>query len=219
MLGIVFDTSTERGVVAIVNNETILWEEHLPVGLQTAQSLLPRLHEGLSSLQMDIKSIAYIACGIGPGSYTGIRIAATAAKTLAFACDIPLIGICTLDAFITETKGSFAAVIDAKIGGVYIQKSGKGENPQVCTLDEAVKFLNDIETIVTPNAEKIRPKLEALSSPNRWNWEENYPSCQQLAKLALKQIKEGKEPTPFELLYMRKTQAEIEKDNLQRPLA
>ena len=216
MRGIVFDTCTERGVLAIVDGTTVIFQALLPFGLQNAQLLLPKLHEGLSETQLSLNALDYIAVGVGPGSYTGIRVGATAAKTLAYACQLPLIGICTLDAFVPDREGPFAVVIDAKIGGVYmqtgIQQKGsleKTSGPLICAVDEAVKRLQGIPTLVTPNAEKIRPKFEPAFSGH---WIETAPSCQRLANLAQTQLKAGN-TKPFELLYMRKTQAELEKIN------
>ncbi|MEI8365541.1 MAG: tRNA (adenosine(37)-N6)-threonylcarbamoyltransferase complex dimerization subunit type 1 TsaB [Parachlamydiaceae bacterium] len=219
MRGIILDTSTERGVVAIVNEGSILFQVHLPQGLQTAQSLLPKLQEELHRLNIDLHTLSYVAVGVGPGSYTGIRVAATIAKTLAFACKLPLIGICTLDAFVPTEEGPFAVVIDAKIGGVYLQKgiltAGKiliTTPPGVFPLTEAIQLLQDIPLIVTPNAEKIRPKLEVLSPASHWKWEESYPSCKQFADLAEEKMRTGSISADLTLLYMRKTQAEIERE-------
>ena len=48
---------------------------------------------------------------VGPGSYTGIRIAATIGKMLSYALSIPLIGVSTLETFIPQNIGDFDAVL------------------------------------------------------------------------------------------------------------
>lgn len=214
---LVIDTSTERGVVAVMDRGQATYHAQLPFGLQSAQALLPTLQQGLLHHDISLDSLSYIAVGIGPGSYTGIRVGATVAKSLAFALDLPMVGVCSLDGFIPSQDGDFAAVIDAKIGGLYLQ-TGRYEqgkvisklSPRVCTLAEAAELLKEIKTIVTPNAEKIRPKLEAVAG-RRWKWEETYPSYEQLALVASEKLKQGPGQR-LELMYLRKTQAEIEKE-------
>lgn len=207
---LVLDTSTERGVVAVIEDGKFLIHELLPFGIQSAQHLLPMLQKSLSTHCIELASIACIVAGVGPGSYTGIRIGATAAKTLAFALKIPVVGVCTLEGFVPSKEGPFAAVIDAKIGGFYVQM-GSGQEPRVCSIAEAVELLKDVKVIVTPNASKIRPKLEAAAN-RTWEWEERYPSCENLVRIGCEKLgREGE--GKLELMYLRSWQPQKEKDN------
>lgn len=225
MLGLVLETSTERGMVAVYDNNACLFHEQLPFGIQNSHLLLPELQKKIKEKNIKLADLSFISVGIGPGSYTGIRIGVTIAKSLAFVYQIPLIGVCTLDTFLPENDTIFAVVIDAKIGGVYLQtgslKKGVVERllePKAYSLPEAAEILQTITTIVTPHAEKIRVKLEALNPQNQWNWQESYPQASPLIHLAYKKIKEDKviADSPLELLYLRKTQAEIEKEALKK---
>ena len=228
---LVLDTSTERGIVACVEGQKNLFSIELPYGLLNSQHLIPELARGLSSIGLNSNQLSGVVVGIGPGSYTGIRVGVTVAKTLSFACNIPLIGVCTLETFIPTNEGVFAVVIDAKIGGVYLQ-IGKYEKGlvtplyprSICSLAEALIILKDSRLIVTPNAQTLRPKLEALCSNVQWDWEECYPSPMQMAFLGSEKLLKGECPSEFDisdtthldLLYMRKTQAEIERDKLSQ---
>ena len=218
---LVLETSTERGVVAVFDKEDCLFQEQLPFGIQNSHLLLPVLQKKMNQHSLKFKAISFVAVGLGPGSYTGIRVGAMIAKSLAFTLMIPLVGVCTLDAFIPKNEGVFAVVIDAKIGGVYLQigclQNGTVESmvlPQACSLSEAINLLGDVPTIVTPNAEKIRPKLEMLNPQAKWDWQQRYPEPQQLLRTAQFKLNKGIVPDDqhLELLYMRKTQAEIEKE-------
>lgn len=221
MLGLVIETSTERAIAAVFDGNTCLFHEELPFGIQNSHLVLPELQKKMLEKSLKISDLGFVAVGIGPGSYTGIRIGVTVAKNLSFVLNIPLIGICTLEAFIPENDGPFAAVIDAKIGGVYLQV-GHLKNksihsltePKACSLAEAAEILQDMPVIVTPNADKIRPKLEALKPQTEWIWQERYPDAERLVVIAQQRMEEGKvaEGQHLELLYMRKTQAEIERD-------
>ena len=122
---LVIDTATERGMFAYIRDNKPLFAHFLPFGLQQAQTLLSTLHDQLASHHLSMEKLNAIAVGIGPGSYTGIRIAATIGKMLSYALSIPLFSVCTLETFAPENNGEFAVAIDAKIAGVYLQYGRK----------------------------------------------------------------------------------------------
>lgn len=222
---LILDTSTERGFVAIIQEMELLYHVQLPFGMQNAQSLLPEIQQGLASTGYSIDKIDFVAVGIGPGSYTGIRVGATVAKTLAFACGLPLVGVCSLDAFVPSRDGAFAAVIDAKVGGVYLQMGcrqrgivSEVSEPQIYPINKAAEMLCHVPTLVTPNAAQLRPKLEkeAVLLNLKWQWQERYPSPVDMARKAKQKIdnQEFSLEGRLDLLYLRKTQAEIEKEKM-----
>lgn len=218
MRTLILDTATERGIVACLEDDEIIFSVQLPHGLQNSKFLLTEMdkHLGHSKLQ----DLECIIVGVGPGSYTGIRVGATTARTLAFVLQVPLIGICSLEGFLPDQNCAYAVLFDAKIGGAYLQKGKrhnqyiKTEIPMVVSLEEASRKIQDCQVIVTPNAEHIRLKLESfLEIP--YEWQERYPSPQRLAALGLNKLREGdySRDGRLELLYMRKTHAEIEREN------
>lgn len=218
MYSLAIDTSTERGAFALFSDKTVIFSEYLPFGFQTAQALLPSLESRLKEHAFDLSALNYIAIGAGPGSYTGIRIGVTVAKTLSFVWKIPLVGICSLDGFIPSQDGNFAAIIDAKIGGVYMQLGRLSQGvivsltkPDVYTLKDAASLLKGLDVIVTPNAGKIQPKLLDFGIDPLIPWEESYPSCIRLVSIGLERINAGGD-LKFEVMYLRKTQAEIERN-------
>lgn len=69
-----------------------------------------------------LKDIQGIAVGIGPGSWTGVRIGVTVAKTLAYACSRPLCGVTSLEAMAFQSRDSshlLIPLVDAGRGNVY----------------------------------------------------------------------------------------------------
>jgi tRNA threonylcarbamoyladenosine biosynthesis protein TsaB len=220
MLTLLIETSTERGIVAILEHTTVLYNAELPFGYNNSKFLLPMLEQGLKHANLSLSQIALIAVGIGPGSYTGIRIGVVVAKTVAFARKLPLVGVCSLEGFIPKCDGPFAAVIDAKIGGLYLLKGNKRgdcveyhSQPEVCELEKAGEHLSDVKVLVTPCANRIKPLLETCYPEGRWEWQEREPCAEQLAKAVLNKFNRGEASydAHLDILYLRKTQAEIEK--------
>lgn len=207
MISLLIETSTERGIVALFQDEQLLHLVELPFGYQNSKYLLPMVQTAFEASGLNPQDVHLIVAGIGPGSYTGIRVGAMTAKALAYALQVPLVGISSMDGFIPEKKCAYAAVIDAKIGGVYVQI---GESkPALYPLGEAIALLKNIEVLVTPFAQHLQTKMIGA-----WNWEERYPDAHQLIRLAMARFKAGDYATDghLELLYLRKTQAEIEKE-------
>jgi tRNA threonylcarbamoyladenosine biosynthesis protein TsaB len=84
MLLLAFDTSTSKGGVAIAEDDKILssltWEREG----SHAELLTPAIETCLSQAGRSLKEIEALAIGNGPGSFTGVRIAVNAARTLGY---------------------------------------------------------------------------------------------------------------------------------------
>lgn len=219
---LLIETSTERGFTAIFKGNELLFQKELPFGYNNSKYLLPTVEEALQTVGLVASQLALIAVGVGPGSYTGMRIAAIIAKTLSYACKRPLVGICTLESFLPRQDCSFGVIIDAKIGGAYLLKGRQcngiahyTSTPALYSLEKLEIELSDVDVLVTPYKEILQAKLQALYPKLHCEWQEEAPSPFQMLSRA--QIKfsenlfsiDGK----LELLYLRKTQAEIEQEH------
>jgi len=113
------ETSTEYCSVALGLDGRVICRDEL-VGQKHSERLIAMLDELLDDAGFDIKDMDVIAFGIGPGSFTGVRIACGAAQGLALGADLPLVGICTLEA-LAESSGSHRviAALDARMGEIY----------------------------------------------------------------------------------------------------
>lgn len=86
--------------------------------------LLPMVDEVLAEAQVTPAQLDAVAFGRGPGSFTGLRIAAGAAQGLAFGLDRPLLGISTLEALALQAHRRYhlrhvVTAIDARMGEIY----------------------------------------------------------------------------------------------------
>ena len=84
------DTSTTFGTVAVARGDRVLAE--VGVGLQArhSETILPALETALAMAGLERRDIEGIVGGAGPGSFTGVRVAAATAKGLAAALEVPL---------------------------------------------------------------------------------------------------------------------------------
>lgn len=181
MKNLIIEASTERGIIALSDGDTIVRQEELPYGYQNAKHLIPITEKILGEDKPD-----GIIVGVGPGSYTGIRIGAITAKTLSFVWNIPIYPVSTLEAFVPNAPGPYASIIDAKVSGVYLWK-GSGE-PIVCPLDQLGNELSGIKILVTPSSSVLKPKLDQLYPNSGWIWEEHAPSAKKMVECAHDQM-------------------------------
>jgi tRNA threonylcarbamoyladenosine biosynthesis protein TsaB len=93
-----FDTSTAAMSIAILENGQLVKESHIHAERNHSLHLMPMIQELMQSTGMKLAELSGLAVGVGPGSYTGVRIGVTAAKTLAWTLKLPLIGISSLEA-------------------------------------------------------------------------------------------------------------------------
>lgn len=114
-----FDTSTEYLSLALMQEQRISTFDVL-AGQSHSQLILPQIQALLGDAGLQLKQLKGIAFGAGPGSFTGVRIAAGVAQGLGFGADLPVAGICTLQA-LAEASGAekVIACLDARMGEVY----------------------------------------------------------------------------------------------------
>lgn len=115
------DTSTHLATVALSVGNHILEESHEALR-QHAQLILPTVDSLLANAGIRINQLDGIIFGRGPGSFTGLRIACSMAKALAYAHDLPLYPVSSLAAIaFQEAKQDLAvlAVMDARMNQVY----------------------------------------------------------------------------------------------------
>ncbi len=113
------ETSTEFCSIALWR-DGLLAARSERAGQRHSEILLPMIDSLLLEAGMSVKDLGGLAFGAGPGSFTGIRIAASVAQGLAFGAGIPVVPVCTLEA-LAEASGQqkVAAALDARLDEVY----------------------------------------------------------------------------------------------------
>ncbi|MWC30391.1 tRNA (adenosine(37)-N6)-threonylcarbamoyltransferase complex dimerization subunit type 1 TsaB [Paenibacillus sp. MMS18-CY102] len=92
------DTSTATMAMAIVQGNEVLGEVHSLAERNHSVEVVSKIKGLLASRELTQQELGGIAVGRGPGSYTGMRIGVTVAKTLAWAWRLPLVGVSSLEA-------------------------------------------------------------------------------------------------------------------------
>jgi tRNA threonylcarbamoyladenosine biosynthesis protein TsaB len=114
MLILAFDTATEIATSALVADGEVLGER-----ISRAVTLLEDVDALLRQGGAHADEIDALAVGIGPGSFTGVRVGLSTARGLALALDVPVAGVSTLDALAAGAPGA-VPVIDARRREIFV---------------------------------------------------------------------------------------------------
>ena len=219
------DTSGQNCSVAIIDEEKVICDFNLSIGTTHSETLLPMIDEVCKTSKIDLSEVDVLACGIGPGSFTGLRIGIATIKGFALAQNKNVIGVPTLDALaynIANFDGLICSVLDARNNNVYAGIY-KYENDKVIlqddyitenldTLIDILKVKNEKVMFVGDGAVSFKEKLKealnekALFAPLHLN---NQLSSS-VAKAALDRalVNDFDNSDTLNPMYLKKSQAE-----------
>lgn len=118
------DTSTEACSVALLTENQLI-ERYEIAPRQHSSLILPMMQSVLAEAEIKLSQLDVIAFGRGPGSFTGVRMAASVVQATAFAHDLPVIPVSTLQALAQQAyreqeANRVVAAIDARMNEIYI---------------------------------------------------------------------------------------------------
>ena len=146
------DTSTSRTSVAIIDGDTILFSGFRDGATAHGPSLPVLVHEALA-----VSNVDEVVVGMGPGPFTGLRVGIAFAQSFALARDIPVRGVCSLDAIAAQiNEKDFIITVDARRKEVYWARYVDG----VRVGDPAVNFPSDVSG--APIHADLFPDMQAL---------------------------------------------------------
>jgi len=224
MLILALETSTELGSCALWHDGQ-LTERICPAGRPHSETLLPLVRELLQEAGAGVRQLDAIAFGVGPGAFTGLRVACGAAQGLAMAGDIPLLPVTSLETMAASTGGErVLALLDARMGEVYAGAYRRdGEN---YLLQGEIRLAAPGDVLLPDgpgwlacgNAPMAYPLLrQRLAEAGMAIQEDILPQAGQLARLAVPRFRrgEGIDAALAAPLYVRDKVAKTVAERLQ----
>jgi len=224
MLTLALETSAKSGSIAVLRDREPVIEQILPDDQRTAQSLAPGIVDVLSDAGLTPKQIDLVAVTQGPGSFTGLRVGITTAKTFAYTTGAAVLGVNTLEVLARQApEDSLAtcAVIDAQRQQQFAAnyrrtKAGDPLNEtsacQIIDDDEWLARLQPGTCAIGPGLGKRRDALlpqipQGVVVADRNDW---LPRAGTVGQLAFDQYAAGRRDDLWKLLphYHRKSAAE-----------
>lgn len=158
------DTATSRTQFALLDGDEILWQE-FEDGATTHGDVLAKFGNRASKFNID-----KVIVGMGPGPFTGLRTGIVFARAFAFARELPLKGICSLDAIAFSIKlPEFIVATDARRKELYWAKYENGQRvgqPQVTSPNEIPKLQifgeGALKYSLTTDLENLYPNLQSF---------------------------------------------------------
>lgn len=130
MICLFLDTSSDNLIVTLLKDENIIFEKNIKSLRDHSSYLVSTIDEAFKSTKIEKKQLDKIFVGIGPGSFTGTRIAITVAKTLAYSFNIDLVPVSSIEEFIYGIDGYdyYVPVLEEKRNMIYFSVFDKDKN-------------------------------------------------------------------------------------------
>lgn len=154
MLVLAIDTTETTASVALTNDYKLLAEYKLNSKNTHSETILPMIEDILSKLGYKVSDIDLMACAIGPGSFTGLRIGAATIKGLAMPFNTPCVGVSSLYAlakqFDTYSNSIICPLVNARRGQYYTaiyKVTSKGKLKEL--LPDSILLVDEIKEMMS----------------------------------------------------------------------
>jgi tRNA threonylcarbamoyladenosine biosynthesis protein TsaB len=217
------ETVELTGSVAALEGQTLLRQLPLDTGRRSAQTLIPGIQQLLGEVCWRPGQVELVAVAAGPGSFTGLRIGVTTAKTLAYALQCEVLGVNTLEAIgqaVPAEIARFSAVVDAQRGELFVADFERldagglrgAESTRIVTRQEFLATLAPDRAMTGPALRTLAASLPPdvpLLDASLWS-----ASAAAVGRLAGQRYAAGYRTAALELMpvYYRRTAAEEQWD-------
>ena len=167
------DSATTNLVVAIINDGKIVYIYNNNDNHDTSSKMMPVLAEAFDKAELKPQDIDKIFAVTGPGSFTGIRVGLTVAKTMAYTLNIPIVPISSLEVMASGNGGT--ALINARRGYVF---AGTYDNDLNNVYPDSYVLMND--SLAKPyisydsfDFETLKPNIDVLKVVKKYENDES----------------------------------------------
>lgn len=211
------DTSSSVCSVAILEDDKLIDKNEIDDGKTHSENLMPLLDEVLKRNSIDIKDINMIACTVGPGSFTGIRIGVATIKPIAEVLNIKVASVMSLEALArnVESEETIVSLIDARNDQVYCGIFDKDYNPKedyiADDINAVIKVLEKYENITfVGNGAILHQELLKNNLKEVKFSENNKQTAENVGKIGYKKFLGNNLCSADTIMpvYLRKSQAE-----------
>lgn len=178
MLILAFETSAKAASAALLEDDKLLGESYQNTGMTHSQTLMVMAEDLLKTAGKTVADLTAVAVANGPGSFTGIRIGAAAAKGFAWGAELPCCGTSTLASMafgLGVYQGYICPVMDARRSQVYnaLFRVENGRPVRLCEdrpialsqLAEELRTLNAPAFLIGDGAELAEKYLREQAIP------------------------------------------------------
>lgn len=218
------ETSTKQFSLAVCQDRKILAQKNIKLNKVLSDSIIPAIKKILNQAKVSLTQLDGLAIGLGPGSFTSLRVGVSTMKGLAWALKLPVAGIPSLDALAMSVQGndlkSICVLMDARRNQVYAsfyeKKGGQLKRKSEYFLTAMPNVLKKIqkETILIGDGIKVfKEQIERLNKGLLRPEKEWYPKARYVAQLAEVRFRKKDFDDPMALvplyLYPQDCQVEI----------
>ncbi|TCV95680.1 tRNA threonylcarbamoyladenosine biosynthesis protein TsaB [Luteibacter rhizovicinus] len=210
------ETSTEACSVALVHGDEVIERSEI-APRRHAELVLPMANALLAEAGLSREALNGIAVGRGPGAFTGVRLGVSLAQGMAMALGVPVVTVSSLEALALEApedEAAILAVIDARMGEIYVACYRRDDNGGLIALD--TERVDTAAALILPEASAwhvvgtgwatyeavLRERIHApvLSADGA-----RFPQARHIAEIAARRFRDGMAVSPeFALpVYLR----------------
>ncbi len=222
------ETSERQGTLATLETtgeqSATVGSAVLPADQRSARSLLPAIKTLLDETSWKPSQLDLICVTTGPGSFTGLRIGVTTAKTLAYATGATLVEVHTLAAIaagVTAPYQRLWTLLDAQRQELFVARFDSGWQTQptalpethILPVDKWLQTLRPGDVVSGPPLQKLLERLpEGVLAEDPANWS---PRAEVVGQLGIAAYKNGESVNAMQLVprYYRKSAAEEKIDS------
>jgi len=198
------DTSSKQLCLAVSNGEKVLASKSIVLGKDLSRLIIPTIDNVLKKAKVSIAMLDALAVGLGPGSFTSLRVGLATIKGLAEVLEIPVVGIPSLAILangIPEDDPHNLVLVDAKrnmfYAGLFERRRGELKVPkkyQLASLEEICKDFKGPLTLTGDGIILVKDELKQMKNiqPNFVPEKYWYPNAKHLSRLAFEQFQQKK---------------------------